>query len=180
MIDTGELAVALDNLRRAGWAAHPWDTLLDSGPALSCPTRPPQSLASVFYTSGTTGPSKGVAMPHAQMYMFGSRSSSPSPALTSARYLPRRDTAVPRERAVHGRLPGSDRGRPGGDAVTVQREQVGPPAAGEPGHRDKHDRRHDGLHLEATASAPEQAGQRPALSAACTRRPRPSRCCRSS
>ena len=31
-----------------------------------------RSLASVFYTSGTTGPSKGVAMPHAQMYMFGS------------------------------------------------------------------------------------------------------------
>ena len=71
VIDTGELAVALDKLRGAGWAVHAWDTLLTAD-RLALPNPAPQSLASVFYTSGTTGPSKGVAMPHAQMYMFGS------------------------------------------------------------------------------------------------------------
>jgi crotonobetaine/carnitine-CoA ligase len=71
VIDTGQLAPALDTLRRAGWAAETWDTL-PAADRLVLPDPAPQSLASVFYTSGTTGPSKGVAMPHAQMYMFGS------------------------------------------------------------------------------------------------------------
>jgi carnitine-CoA ligase len=71
VIDTGQLATALDELRQAGWAARPWDTLPEAD-RLVLPDPAPQSLASVFYTSGTTGPSKGVAMPHAQMYMFGS------------------------------------------------------------------------------------------------------------
>jgi crotonobetaine/carnitine-CoA ligase len=71
VIDTGQLAPALDTLRGAGWAAESWDTLLGAG-RLVLPDPVPQSLASVFYTSGTTGPSKGVAMPHGQMYMFGS------------------------------------------------------------------------------------------------------------
>lgn len=71
VIDRGRLGAALSLLRRAGWRAEAWDTLLDAG-RLVLPDPAPQSLAAVFYTSGTTGPSKGVAMPHAQMYMFGS------------------------------------------------------------------------------------------------------------
>jgi len=71
VIDRGRLGGALSLLRRAGWRAEAWDTLLDAG-RLVLPDPAPQSLAAVFYTSGTTGPSKGVAMPHAQMYMFGS------------------------------------------------------------------------------------------------------------
>jgi crotonobetaine/carnitine-CoA ligase len=71
VIDTGRLGTALSLLRGAGWRAGAWDTLLDAD-RLVLPDPAPQSLAAVFYTSGTTGPSKGVAMPHAQMYMFGS------------------------------------------------------------------------------------------------------------
>ena len=56
-------------LRDAGWEAEPWDAL-----EASEPTEPvgvaPHDLASIFFTSGTTGPSKGVMMPQAQMYFF--------------------------------------------------------------------------------------------------------------
>jgi crotonobetaine/carnitine-CoA ligase len=70
VIDTGHTAEALVALRSAGWSAAPWDQLLQ-GERLQLPEPPAHSLAAVFYTSGTTGPSKGVAMPHSQMYFFG-------------------------------------------------------------------------------------------------------------
>jgi crotonobetaine/carnitine-CoA ligase len=71
VIDTGagqqDKAIAV--LRDAGWEAAPWEELEHDaeGPL---PVVRPQDLASVLFTSGTTGPSKGVAMPHAQMYFF--------------------------------------------------------------------------------------------------------------
>jgi crotonobetaine/carnitine-CoA ligase len=71
VIDTGHLEAALAALRGAGWQARPWDDLMSAG-RLVLPDPAAHSLAAVFYTSGTTGPSKGVSMPHAQMYMFGS------------------------------------------------------------------------------------------------------------
>src|SRR5438309_589023 len=61
---------AVDLLRANGWEADPWETLLDSRPA-SVPAPSYESVASIFFTSGTTGLSKGVAMPHSQMYFFG-------------------------------------------------------------------------------------------------------------
>jgi crotonobetaine/carnitine-CoA ligase len=39
------------------------------GDVLVTPT--PQDIACIMYTSGTTGPSKGVLMPHAHCYLFG-------------------------------------------------------------------------------------------------------------
>jgi crotonobetaine/carnitine-CoA ligase len=75
VVDTGagrrDEAIAV--LRQAGWEAAPWEDLETSGPEIEARTLPvvrPQDLASVLFTSGTTGPSKGVAMPHAQMYFF--------------------------------------------------------------------------------------------------------------
>jgi crotonobetaine/carnitine-CoA ligase len=70
VIDTGQLDAALRQLRAAGWTAQPWDALLDAD-RLQIAEPAAHSLAAVFYTSGTTGPSKGVAMPHSQMYFFG-------------------------------------------------------------------------------------------------------------
>ncbi|MER6975841.1 AMP-binding protein [Streptomyces carpinensis] len=69
VIDTGSRDEAIKLLHDHGWAAVPWEEL--EQPATGdLPTVRPQDLASVFFTSGTTGPSKGVAMPHAQMYFF--------------------------------------------------------------------------------------------------------------
>lgn len=56
-------------LRAAGWAAEPWDGLEAAEPG-ELPEVTPRDLASIFFTSGTTGPSKGVMMPQAQMYFF--------------------------------------------------------------------------------------------------------------
>ncbi|MGY0488267.1 AMP-binding protein [Streptomyces sp. WG-D5] len=69
VIDTGRQAEAIELLRAQGWEAAPWEELEDPAQA-ELPDVRPQDLASVFFTSGTTGPSKGVAMPHAQMYFF--------------------------------------------------------------------------------------------------------------
>ncbi|NKQ55785.1 ATP-dependent acyl-CoA ligase [Amycolatopsis sp. K13G38] len=69
VIDTGGGAEAVDLLRRNGWAAALWDELED-GPVLELPSPKPQDLGAIFFTSGTTGPSKGVAMPHSQLYFF--------------------------------------------------------------------------------------------------------------
>lgn len=69
VIDTGSRESASQSLKDAGFAVRSWEELLEGGTA-ELPEVAPQSLASVFFTSGTTGPSKGVAMPHAQMYFF--------------------------------------------------------------------------------------------------------------
>ncbi|TYL46373.1 ATP-dependent acyl-CoA ligase [Nocardioides sp. BGMRC 2183] len=77
VIDTGSRDTALETLRSAGWEAAPFEELDEAATAaevvegtLPLPEVRPQDLASVLFTSGTTGPSKGVAMPHAQMYFF--------------------------------------------------------------------------------------------------------------
>ncbi|CAM3275153.1 AMP-binding protein [Nocardioides dubius] len=77
VIDTGSRDEALATLRRAGWDAAPFEELDEEATSpevveatLALPEVRPQDLASVLFTSGTTGPSKGVAMPHAQMYFF--------------------------------------------------------------------------------------------------------------
>lgn len=69
VIDTGRLDEALAALRAQGWEAGVWDALEDGGDA-ELPVVGPRDLASIFFTSGTTGPSKGVAMPHSHMYFF--------------------------------------------------------------------------------------------------------------
>jgi crotonobetaine/carnitine-CoA ligase len=56
----------------AGSAAAPFSALLDTpvdADALVTPS--PQDVAMIMYTSGTTGPSKGVLMPHGHCYLFG-------------------------------------------------------------------------------------------------------------
>ncbi|MGB3698719.1 MAG: AMP-binding protein [Gordonia sp. (in: high G+C Gram-positive bacteria)] len=69
VIDNGSLDSALTILDEAGFTAAPWDELPE-GPPLNGPGPLPHELGAIFFTSGTTGPSKGVAMPHAQLYFF--------------------------------------------------------------------------------------------------------------
>ena len=66
---TGERDKALTLLRENGWEAAPWEDLT-AGEKGDLPMPRPQDLGAIFYTSGTTGPSKGVAMPYSQLYFF--------------------------------------------------------------------------------------------------------------
>lgn len=66
---TGRRPAAIDLLRAQGWAAEPWEDLEDAS-TVELPTPRPEDLGAIFFTSGTTGPSKGVAMPFSQLYFF--------------------------------------------------------------------------------------------------------------
>ncbi|MGK0477950.1 MAG: crotonobetaine/carnitine-CoA ligase [Ilumatobacter sp.] len=70
--DVHAVARALAQLEQAGFAANPWTDLV-AGRASADVELPPvagRDLGSIFFTSGTTGLSKGVMMPHAHMYLF--------------------------------------------------------------------------------------------------------------
>ena len=71
LIDTGvgirDKAMTL--LEENGWQSAPWEEL-EQATKVELPVPKPQDLGAIFYTSGTTGPSKGVAMPFSQLYFF--------------------------------------------------------------------------------------------------------------
>lgn len=67
--EDAEVARTVKHLHAAGFEAEPFAALRESVPQPP-PTVRPQDLASVFFTSGTTGLSKGVMMSHGHMYFF--------------------------------------------------------------------------------------------------------------
>lgn len=71
--DADERAAAAATLRHAGFGVSDWEELLQPvphGSGAELPRVRHSDLASVFFTSGTTGLSKGVMMPHAHMHLF--------------------------------------------------------------------------------------------------------------
>lgn len=63
------VATAIETLGNGGWTAEPWSVLLDAE-KVALPDVRAHDLACVLFTSGTTGLSKGVMMPHAHMEFF--------------------------------------------------------------------------------------------------------------
>ncbi|TQK69490.1 AMP-binding protein [Nocardioides sp. SLBN-35] len=65
----GGAAAAVQRLRAAGWRAEEWEALR-TAERYDGPEPDARDLTAVFFTSGTTGLSKGVSMPNAQMSFF--------------------------------------------------------------------------------------------------------------
>lgn len=86
VIDTGTADKAIALLRENGWQAEKWDEL-ENGTAVSVPAPRAQDLGAIFFTSGTTGPSKGVAMPHSQLYFFAQEVVSLTRLTPADRYM---------------------------------------------------------------------------------------------
>jgi crotonobetaine/carnitine-CoA ligase len=65
-----ETEAALRAIAAAGRTAIPFDRLLEAGDPVELPHVSEMSLSAIFFTSGTTGLSKGVMMSHAQLAFF--------------------------------------------------------------------------------------------------------------
>ncbi|MDV6262739.1 AMP-binding protein [Rhodococcoides yunnanense] len=86
VIDTGHGDAAVSLLREHGWQAELWDEL-EAGSPVAVPAARAQDLGAIFFTSGTTGPSKGVAMPHSQLYFFAQEVVSLTRLTAADRYM---------------------------------------------------------------------------------------------
>lgn len=71
-----EVTGAVAALEQAGFAAEPFAALRATEQVADLPTADYRELAGIFFTSGTTGLSKGVAMSHSQLYFFADQGAS--------------------------------------------------------------------------------------------------------
>ena len=159
-----ERAAASATLAGFGLAAADWEDLLAANPGTSAIELPPvrhSDLGSIFFTSGTTGLSKGVMMPHAHMHLFADQCVSLT-RLTDADVYMSAGAPVPRQQQLPGRVSGAGGGRPLRPAGAVQRQCLEPPDPRQRRHGHQLRRRDDGLRLAATRT-PRRLRQRPAL-----------------
>lgn len=68
--EAGDVAAACELLRNCDWFAEPWVNLLQLPPRVDLPIPSFRDPVGILFTSGTTGPSKGVTMSNAHMYFF--------------------------------------------------------------------------------------------------------------
>ena len=73
---TDEVSVATATLESAGFAAESFEALRTTTETVDLPQADYRELAGIFFTSGTTGLSKGVAMSHSQLYFFADQGAS--------------------------------------------------------------------------------------------------------
>jgi crotonobetaine/carnitine-CoA ligase len=86
VVDTGQRSDALELLRAEGFSAEPWEEL-ENHVDIELRDAEPSDLAAIIFTSGTTGPSKGVAMPHGQLYFFATEIAALTRLESTDRYL---------------------------------------------------------------------------------------------
>ena len=111
VIDTGQQDKAIEVLREAGWDAAPWDELERTDrPPVQLPEVHPQDLASVLFTSGTTGPSQGRRDAARSDVLLRRRVRLARPPHPGRR-VDGPHPALPRQRPVHGRVPDDGGGR---------------------------------------------------------------------
>lgn len=96
--------------------------------ACTGPMPRPQDVACIMYTSGTSGPSKGVLMPHAHCYLYGLGAIDALQLNPQDRYyivLPLfHAPAVPRQWFAHAAGRNADRRHPCRDPRALQRERL--------------------------------------------------------
>lgn len=74
--DSDEVVGAIARLEQAGFAAESFEALRATAGSGALPETDYRELAGIFFTSGTTGLSKGVAMSHSQLYFFADQGAS--------------------------------------------------------------------------------------------------------
>jgi crotonobetaine/carnitine-CoA ligase len=73
--EADEIAAATAVLHQAGFDAEPFEALLESE-VVELPAVDHRALGGIFFTSGTTGLSKGVSMTHSHLYFFADEGAS--------------------------------------------------------------------------------------------------------
>jgi crotonobetaine/carnitine-CoA ligase len=81
-----EAAPAIGALEAAGWEAEPFDALFAGGD-VELPDIRTIDPGAIFFTSGTTGPAKGVIMPHKQIAFFADQLRSVTRLTEDDRYM---------------------------------------------------------------------------------------------
>lgn len=77
---------AIAALRDVGWEAEPFESIFAGGDA-ELPEIRVHDPGAIFFTSGTTGPAKGVIMPHAQIAFFADELVSLTRLTEADRYM---------------------------------------------------------------------------------------------